>query len=167
MAEAIGSISIKGFEIDVVMIGEMKWTVGAHSIAESSACPKCQQQSGNVHKYYSRIVRDLPVDGLAVDLMLQVRRMKCLNKNCAQKTFAERLFGLVEAHAQRTIRFTEALRAIGFAMNCEAGAALYDYPQNLDKKRPQNRVERRPSKGHDEKAIYSTVQSRSGTRVAA
>jgi len=67
---------------------------------------------------------DLPVDGQEVELVLQVRRMKCLNKDCPQRTFAERLQGLAEVHAQRTNRFTEALREIGFAMSGEAGAAL-------------------------------------------
>lgn len=124
MTDAIWSISIKGFEIDVVMMGAKKWTVGAHATAVSSPCPQCQQQSGHVHKYYSRTVRDLPVDGQEVELVLQVRRMKCLNEGCPQKTFAERLSGLAEVHAQRTIRFTEALRVIGFAMSGEAGAAL-------------------------------------------
>jgi transposase len=116
MAEAIWSISIQGFGIDVVMIGDKKWTVGAHATAGSCACPQCQQPSGHVHKYYTRTVRDLPVDGQGFELVLQVRRLKCLNKDCPQRTFAERLPGLAEVHAQRTNRFTEALRAIGFVV---------------------------------------------------
>jgi transposase len=124
MAEAIGSISIQGFGIDVVMIGDRKWTVSAHATAESSPCPQCQQQSGHVHQYYSRTLRDLPVDGQGVELVLQVRRLKCMNKDCPQTTFAERLPGLAEVHAQRTCRFREAIREIGFVMSGEAGAAL-------------------------------------------
>ena len=105
-------------------MGDKKWTVGAHATTESSPCPQCQQQSGHVHQYYTRTVRDLPVDGQGVELVLQVRRMKCLNQDCSQRTFAERLPGLAEVHAQRTCRFTEALREIGLVMSGEAGAAL-------------------------------------------
>jgi transposase len=124
MPDAIWAIRIDTFEIDTVMVSEQKWTVSAHSVANSCACPHCQQESRQVHTYYSRTLRDLPVDGRAVELVLAVRRFKCLNDACPKQTFAERLSELTLAHAQRTTRFTAALRAIGFVMNGEAGAKL-------------------------------------------
>lgn len=124
MPAAIWGITIVGFEIDTVMDGEKQWTVSAHAIANSSLCPECQQRSWHVHKYYPRTLRDLPVDNRAVKLVLQVRRFKCLNEECSMKTFAERLTDLAEVFAQRTIRFTTALKAIGYAVSAEAGAKL-------------------------------------------
>ena len=124
MPAAIWEITIEGFEIDTVMRGEKSWTVSAHAIAKSSVCPKCQQHSQRVHRYYPRTLRDLPVEGRAVKLVLQVRRFKCLNQDCAMKTFAERLNTLADVRAQRTTRFTDVLRAIGYALNGEAGARL-------------------------------------------
>jgi transposase len=124
MTDTIWAISIKSFEIDVVMISERGWIVSAHSTAFSSLCPQCHQASSRVHKYYTRTLRDLPVDGRTVELVLQVRRLKCRNQDCPQRTFAERLPDLAEVSAQRTNRFTAALCAIGYAMSGEAGAKL-------------------------------------------
>jgi transposase len=121
---AIWGITIPGFEIDTVMSGEKQWTVSARTIADSGTCPECQQRSRHVHKYYLRTLRDLPVDNRSVQLVLQVRRFKCLNQDCSMKTFAERLTGLAEVYGQRTIRFTSALKAIGHAVSGEAGAKL-------------------------------------------
>lgn len=68
--------------------------------------------SRRVHSYRVRKLRDLPCDGCPVVWHLRVRRFRCLNPDCTTKTFCERLPGRTDRHAQRTTRFTQALRAI-------------------------------------------------------
>jgi len=55
-----------------------------------------------------------------VSWCIRVRRFRCQNKNCVRSLFAERL-AEIPVSAQRTVRFTEALRTIGFALGGESG----------------------------------------------
>jgi hypothetical protein len=92
--------------------------------AIDAVCPTCQQSSDRVHSYYDRFPRDLPVSDHPVQLILTVRRFRCLNTQCFRKTFAEPLPDFVPFHSQRTVRLTGSLRRIGFSLGGEAGARL-------------------------------------------
>ncbi|MGO8947322.1 MAG: ISL3 family transposase [Ktedonobacterales bacterium] len=48
----------------------------------------------------------------------------CDQPTCARRIFAERLPGVVEPYARRTVQLTEALTLLGFALGGEAGARL-------------------------------------------
>lgn len=57
-------------------------------------------------------------------LQLHTRRFFCLNTECSQAIFTERLPSVVAPYARHTIRLAEALTLIGFALGGEAGKRL-------------------------------------------
>ena len=73
------------------------------------------------HSRYTRRPGDLPCVGRQVHLQLNVRRFFCDNPACQQRTFVERLPGVVRSFARRTTRLAEAQRQIGLALGGEAG----------------------------------------------
>lgn len=89
-------------------------------------CPLCQCRSESIHSRYTRVVADLPWAGWAVRLELHVRRFFCQNKECKRRIFTERLPGVVAPYARRTMRLTDLLTLIGFAMGGEAGNCLVE-----------------------------------------
>lgn len=64
------------------------------------------------------------MSGQAVQLQLRVRRFRCLNPQCSQQTFAERLPDLVVPTARRTIRLTVLLGVYAIKSGGEPGARL-------------------------------------------
>src|SRR5262245_50653449 len=89
-----------------------------------SCCPLCQQPSHRVHSHYVRQVTDLPWHGIALRLQLRVQRFFCTNPACQRAIFTERLPGLLEPHARKTVRLVQALELIGMVVGGEAGARL-------------------------------------------
>ncbi len=57
-------------------------------------------------------------------LSLKVRRLRCSERHCPRKIFAERLPSVVEPYARKTTRLREVLLLVGFALGGEAGARL-------------------------------------------
>ncbi len=98
-------------------------TTRAHSTALAVSCPECGVISRSIHSYYWRQVKDLPISGQLTQLKVEVRRFRCLNKECSRRIFVERL-GCLPIHAQRTQRLTNALQAIAFGLGGEAGSRL-------------------------------------------
>lgn len=87
-------------------------------------CPLCHCPSLRVHSHYVRTLADLPWNGVPVRLRLTIRRFFCDTDHCRRRIFAERLAGVAAPHARRTLRLTEALELIGFALGGEAGARV-------------------------------------------
>lgn len=46
--------------------------------------------SGKVHSVYQREIQDIPMQDKQTVLLLNTRKMFCLNENCSHKTFSER-----------------------------------------------------------------------------
>jgi transposase len=115
---------LPGFVVEKVNRIENQIQVKARASLPRTVCPTCHHASDRVHSYYDRIPRDLPVSDQSVQLILTVRRFRCLNPECYRKTFAERLPDFVPFKAQRTLRLTATLRRIGFSLSGEAGARL-------------------------------------------
>ena len=76
----------------VTQVTDDKTTVMIYASAQQAmaSCPRCQQPSQSIHSYYSRSPQDLPISGKTVRLVLRVRRFRCQNPACPQRTFAER-----------------------------------------------------------------------------
>jgi transposase len=96
----------------------------ARSIQHKPVCPQCDHPSHKVHSCYERKVADLPWLGMAVKLLLTVRRLFCVNPKCPQRIFAERLPELVQPYGRRTMRMVDVLTVIGFSVNGEGGARI-------------------------------------------
>ena len=114
---------LAGFEIQRIASRENLLTIPARSIAPSRVCPSCGVASAHVHSYYQRHPQDLPISGSQVQLILQVRRFRCLNQECARHTFAERLPEL-PVSARQTGRLGTILDSIAVVLSGQAGSRL-------------------------------------------
>src|SRR5262249_16749507 len=97
--------------------------VDAEGVSWSADCPRCGVASDQVHGRYVRTVADLPWRGRQVRIRIHVRRFRCHNPGCSQRTFAERL-PFAAAHAQVTSRLGEIQRSICLALGGEPGSRL-------------------------------------------
>lgn len=115
---------LSGFAVTEVLHTPEKLIICATSQALHASCPACQQISSRVHSYYQRSPRDLPICGQTVQLRLRVRRFRCLDAQCAKKTFAEPLAGLIGPTARRTHRLTLLWSVFAIHSGGEPGARL-------------------------------------------
>jgi transposase len=91
---------------------------------DAACCPDCGVPSAHLHSRKRRRLADLPWQGLAVSLDLQLRRFYCRTPTCARRTFTERVPTVVAPHARRTARLATVFAAIAFALGGEPGARL-------------------------------------------
>ena len=75
-------------------------------------CPACFKCRVSYHSRYARRVRDLPWQGRQVEIHLQTRRFRCLNKECARKIFAESLPAVAARKARRRGTIQPAVRVL-------------------------------------------------------
>lgn len=112
--EELAIVEAQRTEANITLVGQ--------STAKKQACPYCGAVSRMVHSYYQRRPQDLSSQGVQVRLQLQVKRFRCVNPQCAHRTFAERLPTLVGWRQQRTIRLDRLLETLAFQLGGEAGA---------------------------------------------
>ena len=99
-------------------------TISLRTCRSTVSCPDCDQPTEQVHSWYRRTLTDLPWQGLAVRFRLHTRRWRCPNPDCARQIFTERVPTVVAPFARRTVRLTEVVDAIAFALGGEAGARV-------------------------------------------
>ena len=87
-------------------------------------CPLCGQSATRVHSWYTRSLRDLPWQGLAVRMELHTRRWFCDNPCCPRRIFTERLPTVAAPFSQRTIRLATIVVIFGVAVGGAPGARL-------------------------------------------
>lgn len=117
--------SLPGFAIQQITTLGTIVTITAFASRSTAVCPSCQHVSHRVHSYYTRSPQDLPVSGHIVQLVLQVRRFRCLNPHCQRQTFAERLADL-PVWARQTTRLGTLLDCIAVVLSGQAGSRLAD-----------------------------------------
>jgi transposase len=83
----------------------------------------------SLHSWYQRHPQELPCIGHAVRLHLWVKRFRCLNTTCSQKTFVEQLPDWLPAYARRTTQLTGLLRPVAFEVSAEAAHRLLKHFQ--------------------------------------
>lgn len=83
----------------------------------SARCPSCGHLSVRPHSYYTRVVRDLPIQDQDVTLLIQLHKWFCDQNECQTKIFTERLEWLKPFH-RKTNRLEEVLRTLAFSMSC-------------------------------------------------
>jgi transposase len=89
-----------------------EWIARA-SGGDGAACPSCGSFSRSRKSRYRRKLQDLPMQGTAVTLSLELSRWRCRNLSCPRESFVEPLPGVASLHARRTHRVTELARLIG------------------------------------------------------
>ena len=65
-------------------------TLSAKTSAHTARCPVCRKRSGKSHSRYTRILADLPWQGVPVTVRLHVRRFFCDEGDYDRVIFAER-----------------------------------------------------------------------------
>jgi transposase len=110
--------------LDEVSLENEVLTLVLKSSQTSAVCPECSHASSRMRGRYTRTLADLPCQGRAVRVRLEVRRFMCHTQGCPRTTFAERFPKLTRAYARRTLRQAEALTEIAFAQGGKAGAQL-------------------------------------------
>ena len=69
-------------------------------------CPYCGTLSSKVHSSYEREIQDLPMQGKKVILLVDTRKMRCMNPDCSHKTFSEK-HPFVTAKSKKTNRLIQ------------------------------------------------------------
>ena len=82
-------------------------TVEADSTVRGATCPSCSERSCRLHGHYRRGLADNPSFGMPVRLDVEMRRFKCGNHHCAQRTFSERIDCLAAVRRRRTLRLMQ------------------------------------------------------------
>ncbi|MEU2132385.1 transposase family protein [Streptomyces sp. NPDC018352] len=102
---------------DVVCDGEFV-VVQARASADRAVCPACGTTSARVHSRYVRRLADSAVGGRPVVIELRVRRFRCRQGACPQKTFAEQVEGLTFQHGRRSAGLQSVLERLGRSVSC-------------------------------------------------
>ena len=113
-----------GLELVCVEVDEQRIVARLVSTDPEWPCPSCRSASRSVHSRYQRTVADLPWGRFSVRLCLAVRKFFCRQPSCRRRIFTERLPMLVAPHARRTVRLTEIVRLLVFALGGESGARI-------------------------------------------
>ena len=87
-------------------------------------CPVCGTATAKVHGYHQRTVKDVPVDGRQVVVLLRVRRLVCPTLGCLRRTFREQVPGLLERHQRRTVRLVRQISHVAQELCGRAAARL-------------------------------------------
>jgi transposase len=118
-------ISPAGLVIDKISLEADRMLVCARPSAAGAVCPDCGLASTRVHSRYIRRLADLPAQGHAVHLNVQVRRFRCGNADCGRRIFGETLAETVATRAaRRTSRLESIVHHLGLALGGRPAAGL-------------------------------------------
>jgi transposase len=91
---------------------------------EDASCPACGVRSARVHSHYHRSLGDVPCLGRRLILLVRIRRFRCVNSVCRQRTFAERPDAIARPRARHTDRLRTLHHAVALALGGNAGARM-------------------------------------------
>ena len=100
------------------------FAVDIASTVRSAQCPKCSHHSSRRHGQYRRRLSAEPSMGRPVSLGVEMRRFKCVNRQCSQATFAEQIDALALPKQRRTVGLDGAWRSIAQALGGSAASRL-------------------------------------------
>lgn len=106
-------LNTRGFIIEGIQIEEHELCLTLESTAVQGTCPKCDQESSQLHSTYLRYPLDLPWAEWPVRLYLRAKRFFCCNRKCPKKTFAERFPDFLARYARRTDRVRQKQQRLG------------------------------------------------------
>ncbi len=112
MSKTLHLSPLSGIQVvDIARTGA-GWIVDATGSGRG-ACPSCGTASTVRHGRYRRSLQDLPTQGASVTIKLAVTRRKCLNQQCARRTFSGCASNEIDRNARRTSRVAEVVRLLG------------------------------------------------------
>lgn len=107
----------------VVSSDEGKWVVSACG-PSSGVCPDCRHQSRSRHGLSYRSLQDLPIQGHAVTVKLQLSRWRCTYRQCRRQTFTDRVPTIASPYARRTTRVAEIVGLLAHSTGGRPGERL-------------------------------------------
>ncbi len=136
-------LSIKELSVTQVEEASDKYIIYVESQLKQGICQHCGSKCEQVNQYYQRSVRDLPIIGKEVHLIIEVRQFEC--KNCG-RYFSES-FSFVRPNQNLTIRFEDYLydRCKGVELKYIARKEGLDWDtvDNLFQRRSKSEIEHR------------------------
>lgn len=90
--------------------------IHVNSARGKAICPYCGQISGQIHSRKVRTLKDLPMQGKKVKILLEQKKYFCKNKACVKKTFVER-FGFFEPKATKTNRLQKEILRVALTQS--------------------------------------------------
>lgn len=96
------------------------------SVSHSAVCPVCGAESFRAHSYQDRTIRDLPILGEPVTLLMSQRRYFCGNEECKVDIFTERN-DFVSPYFQFTERCRKYMLKVAALVSCEAASKILAY----------------------------------------
>lgn len=112
-------LSITGVEA-----GEKNIIIRMRSKATSCECQKCHTVSTQYHGTYARTVKDLPILGKQVTLLLISREYVCANEACDVTTMAESYPGFLTHYSRRTERLEDFICTLALETSCEGASRI-------------------------------------------
>ena len=92
-------------------------------VEQVPSCPECGQVSKSRHSSHVRRLRDLPWQGLSVQIHLRVQRFRCRNCNCPRKVLTECVEG-IPSYLRHTSRLAEVVRVVASVAGGLPGSQL-------------------------------------------
>jgi transposase len=117
------SLGPENFSLRDVKAGTNTVAIFVQATASEAICPLCNYPSERVHSRYVRKLADLPWQGRAVRIHIEVRRFFCPVAKCPRRIFAERL-PFAAAFSRTTSRLRATHTEIGLFLGGEAGSRL-------------------------------------------
>ena len=99
-------------------IKKEKFILIAESIEKDVKFPFCGETSSKIHSIYQREIQDKQAI-----LLLNTRKMFCLNENCTHKTFSER-FDFVAPNGKKTNRLLDKIMNTSTKLSSVTASAL-------------------------------------------
>ena len=96
-------------------------TIYVRSIRKVANCPYCGDSSEQVHSRKERTLKDLPIQGKKVKLLLEQKKYFCKSEGCYIKTFAER-FEFFAPNATKTKRLQEEILRVSLTQSSVAAS---------------------------------------------
>jgi len=119
LSESLGAVGKRIIHFDTT---DARLSVEAASSVRWARCPRCSHSSSRRHGLYRRHLRAQPCMGRSVNLSVQVRRYKCVNRQCSRTTFVERIEDLAQPKQRRTIGLSGEWCAMAQALGGSAAA---------------------------------------------
>ncbi|WP_022792367.1 transposase family protein [Marinococcus halotolerans] len=110
---------IKGLQVVASQEKAEGIEVIAFSMKKAAVCPRCGCTNNHKHSRYWRTLRDLPVSGKQVTLVLRSNKWFCLHRSCPVRVFTERLEG-ISSSKRNTDRLQLVLQELAFSMSAKA-----------------------------------------------
>lgn len=110
------NLQYNGYEVQGVEL-----FINVSSKRDEAICPYCGQASRQVHSHKVRTLKDLPIQGRKVKILLKQRKYFCTNEACARRTFAER-FNFYEPKATTTKRLQKEILRVAITQSSVAAS---------------------------------------------